>query len=387
MFPHLTERNRIALVELLVLECSIEGRIHQLAIQAESSPRAAELLRELASVARQHQDAVHGRFAAAGLCQEEEVPRTIPTSIPCSPLARLHPASAALRDAYALVSQGLIGWATLFPLAIHVRDSWVVANDGTTGHIIRRHTQDYAAAAGRILAVLPDVLIDELNAAGVECRCTCPGCSIGLCLDAVSMRGLLAESLGAARPPVVEHGVKLTLPRGGSAVARSPLRVGDIVLAIDGQKIETSGQLQHAISNHAPGERIEFAIRRGGSELTIHVEHRRDGEDVNEDECVFPSGQQFYLDQAREARRRLRERRNGGSADGADLTSLSPREVQVLRLVAVGATNEIIADELEISPTTVATHIQHILNKLGAANRTEAAQLAAAGGLVTNSTG
>ena len=346
MFPELSERNRITLVELLALERFIEARFDQLVAQAESSPRTAELLSELASVARQHQDAVYGRLAAAGLCQEEEAPCTIPTSTACSPLARLHPASGALRDAYALVSQGLIGWATLLPLAMHVRDSWVVANGGTTAHIMRRHTQDYATAAGRILAVLPDVLIDELNSAGIECRCTCPGCSIGLCLDAASMRGLLAEALGAARPSVVEHGVKLALPREGSAVARSLLRVGDIILAIDGQKLETIGQLQHAIGNHTPGERIELAVRRGRSEITIHVEHRRDGEDVNEDECVFPSGQQFYLDQARDARRRLREQRNGRSVDGAGLASLSPREVQVLRLVAVGATNGIIADEL-----------------------------------------
>lgn len=381
MFPELSERNRVGLVELLALERFIEARLDDLVAQAESSPRAAELLRELATVARQHRDAVYGRLAAARLCHEDEAPCMAAASTAPGPLAALHPASAALRDAYALVSQGLIGWATMFPLAMHVRDSWVVANSDTTAHILRRHTQDYAAAAGRILAVLPDVLIDELNAAGIECGCTCPGCSIGLCLDAVSMRGLLAEALAAARPPGVSHGVKLTVPREGSAVARSPLRVGDIILAVDGQKLETVGQLQRAISNHAPGEPIQLAVRRGHSEITIQVEYRRDGEDVNEDECVFPSGQHFYLDQAREARRRLREERNGNPVAGAGLASLSPREVQVLRLVAVGATNEIIADELEISASTVATHIQHVLNKLGAANRVEAAQLAGAGGL------
>lgn len=387
MFPQLTERNRIALAELLALECSIEGRLNQLAIQAGPSPLASGLLRETARFAQEHQAAVRRRLAAAGLCPEQQAPGPVPAPAAGATLADLHPASAALRDAYALVSQGMIGWATLFPLAIHVRDSWVAADGETTAHLVRRHGQEYMAAAGRILALLPGVLIDELNAAGIECHCTCPGCSIGLCLDAASMRGLLAEALMAARPPVVEDGVKLTLPRAGSAVARSSLRVGDAIVGADGQRLETIGQLQRAIAGHAPGDCIQLSVRRGGDELTIPVEHRREGEDLNEDECVLPSGQHFYLDQARDARRRLRQQRNGHSTDCTGLTGLSPREVQVLRLVAVGASNRIIADELEICPTTVATHLKHILDKLGAANRTEAAQLAAAGGLVTNSTG
>ena len=68
--------------------------------------------------------------------------------------------------------------------------------------------------------------------------------------------------------------------------------------------------------------------------------------------------------------------------NGAALSSLSAREVQVLRLVAQGATNPIIADELEISRATVARHIAAILAKTGLANRTEAATLASQHGLL-----
>lgn len=51
---------------------------------------------------------------------------------------------------------------------------------------------------------------------------------------------------------------------------------------------------------------------------------------------------------------------------------LSEREVQVLRLIAAGKTNRDIAEELIISPRTVANHVTNILNKTNAANRTEA---------------
>ena len=55
---------------------------------------------------------------------------------------------------------------------------------------------------------------------------------------------------------------------------------------------------------------------------------------------------------------------------------LTQREVEVLRLVATGATNQQIADELIISPRTVNTHVTNILNKIGCENRTAAGAFA-----------
>jgi DNA-binding CsgD family transcriptional regulator len=55
---------------------------------------------------------------------------------------------------------------------------------------------------------------------------------------------------------------------------------------------------------------------------------------------------------------------------------LTRREVDVLKLIAAGRSNQAIADELFISLNTVARHAGNILNKIGAANRTEAAVFA-----------
>lgn len=55
---------------------------------------------------------------------------------------------------------------------------------------------------------------------------------------------------------------------------------------------------------------------------------------------------------------------------------LSQREAEVLRLIAAGRSNQQIADGLVISLNTVARHVAHILDKTGAANRTEAAAYA-----------
>jgi DNA-binding NarL/FixJ family response regulator len=63
---------------------------------------------------------------------------------------------------------------------------------------------------------------------------------------------------------------------------------------------------------------------------------------------------------------------------GYDLT---PREIEVLRLLAAGRTNRQIADELFISESTAGVHVSHILGKLGVGGRVEAATIAARLGL------
>jgi DNA-binding CsgD family transcriptional regulator len=61
------------------------------------------------------------------------------------------------------------------------------------------------------------------------------------------------------------------------------------------------------------------------------------------------------------------------TADGAGLT---PREIDVLRLISRGRSNRDIAAELRITENTAANHVRSILTKTGAANRTQVAMMA-----------
>lgn len=61
---------------------------------------------------------------------------------------------------------------------------------------------------------------------------------------------------------------------------------------------------------------------------------------------------------------------------------LTQRELEVLELIAVGQSNQELAQSLSIAVTTVKTHVVHILSKLGVKNRTHAVARARALNLV-----
>jgi len=65
------------------------------------------------------------------------------------------------------------------------------------------------------------------------------------------------------------------------------------------------------------------------------------------------------------------------------IEALTPRETQVLELVADGLSNKAIAGVLGLSDETVKFHLASIFGKLGASNRTDAVRLALRRGLVT----
>jgi DNA-binding NarL/FixJ family response regulator len=96
-----------------------------------------------------------------------------------------------------------------------------------------------------------------------------------------------------------------------------------------------------------------------------------------DDYIVRPFHPDEFLARVRRAIERARVFRTGVGS------TLTEREREVLHLLANGLPQEEIASELSISSTTVATHIQHILAKLGVNSRTQAVALAHRSGLVS----
>jgi len=69
-------------------------------------------------------------------------------------------------------------------------------------------------------------------------------------------------------------------------------------------------------------------------------------------------------------------------ADHAADDNLTAREIDVLRMIAGGNANKVIADQLSISEETVKTHVTNILSKLGANDRTHAVTISLKRGII-----
>jgi len=79
---------------------------------------------------------------------------------------------------------------------------------------------------------------------------------------------------------------------------------------------------------------------------------------------------------------RVRATSSQPDAEAAIRSELSEREIEVLKLIANGKDNAVIAGDLHISPKTVKNHISNILMKLQIENRIQAAVYAVRSGIV-----
>jgi DNA-binding NarL/FixJ family response regulator len=82
----------------------------------------------------------------------------------------------------------------------------------------------------------------------------------------------------------------------------------------------------------------------------------------------------------------LLRRMSGSAVDTAVAAQLTRREHDVLRLIVLGQTNREIADTLNLTVSTVKTHVEHVIGKLEVSDRTQAAVRAIELGLASATT-
>ena len=134
-----------------------------------------------------------------------------------------------------------------------------------------------------------------------------------------------------------------------------------------------------ALTSFAEEGRVHAALAAGASGYLLKA---ADADEVAAAVRAAHRGE-LQLDPA-VARRLMSSLRAGPRRDLT--TDLTPREVEVLRLVGAGKSNKAIAAELQISERTARTHVSNILRKLGLSSRTQAALWAVGEGLAGVST-
>jgi DNA-binding CsgD family transcriptional regulator len=173
------------------------------------------------------------------------------------------------------------------------------------------------------------------------------------------------------------------------ALAALAHAIGETALA-DGDAVTAAEQLGQALELHSgldlPYERAEIEVRAGvalaaAGERELALERLRDGYRTARKLGARP----LAAEAAREVAalgESVVQRLGRRAAAEANGEGLSGRELEVMRLVAVGHTNREIASQLFLSPRTVDMHVRNILRKLSCRSRVEAAHRAGELGLL-----
>lgn len=184
--------------------------------------------------------------------------------------------------------------------------------------------------------------------------------------DAQGALGSFCESLALFRRHGDQRGVAECL--AGVAAALGALRQARCAVRLFGA---AEALLDACGAVLPPANRARYARNLAAVRMQLGDADFRsllqEGRALPEDEAVA-----FALHEAR-----------GAPAQGEDAGApLTPREREVARLIARGATNRAIAEDLVISEETAASHVKHILAKLGFATRAQVAAWAAQRGLM-----
>jgi two-component system, NarL family, nitrate/nitrite response regulator NarL len=187
-------------------------------------------------------------------------------------------------------------------------------------------------------------------------------------IDVVGWAGSVAQAGQiAAEQPVDVAVVDYWLPDGTGVEATAAMRAHRPDLAVVFLSADDSDNaVLAALEAGASGYLVKSV---SGADVAGAVRRAAEGE------ILVPARQLAAL------LARRRERARWQAERSRRLASLTPRERQVLGLMAEGMDNRDMASRLSISYTTVRSHVRHLLNKLGARSKLEAVVKAADWGL------
>ncbi len=255
------------LANLIALESAIERRLKELIPDLEGHAGAGALLAGFKTMTRGHRLALETRLATLSGSGSSSVETATHPGSHSPAGAAQYPVSSALQEIYTLYHQAVIGYAVLHALATRALDSSWIAEEGTAFHLARQHTRNYTHAIQQVARLFHDVVLWELDQEGSECECICPSCAGGICLCSMAGRLFLSKAWQEAGPIFADEGIYIQHPKQGSAAVQAGLVRGDVILAAEGDTIESLGDMQNAVRNSQPEGVIHLTVRRHSDEL------------------------------------------------------------------------------------------------------------------------
>jgi hypothetical protein len=265
--PQPKERLIKQLVNLISLESYFEHKLKVWIPRVSAHPEAQALLNNFLRLNRDHQDALETRLTTLRERISVDIESTANLAYFNARESHEYPVSSALQEIYALGNQAVINYAILGSLSSRSLDSWTIEDEGTSAHIALQHINDYVPAIQEISRLINDVVLWELYQEEQECKCKCPSCNLGVCLCSVYWRNVYSTAWEDVGPIANDTGIFVQKPRRGSAAFKTGLKEGDRILNVDENKIETTGDIQNAVRNVAPGEEMRVILQRSSGEL------------------------------------------------------------------------------------------------------------------------
>jgi hypothetical protein len=259
---------RDQVIALVAIESAIEESLNLQSALTQTHPQlhaSLEALRTEADAQRQ---------GLVNYLRDNGVESTVPQSPIATLLAQASSSgnlSTLLSVDYAAFNFAASEYSILLEFALRLYDL-------ALRKLAPQHLRTYAGAIQMLSYRLPRVVIEQLNAQGMACRCICPMCSIGACGCMAAAHAWVDEAWHDTRPQMAdEPGFPLTLPRQGSQLAERGVRAGDRLLEVDGAPISTFLDVQRAIRKHQIGEELAFRVVRGSEPAhEIRVRHVSD---------------------------------------------------------------------------------------------------------------
>jgi class 3 adenylate cyclase len=192
--------------------------------------------------------------------------------------------SSALQVIYALVSQATFGYSILHVVAHRQCDSGWGIEEGNSADLAEEHLTDYLQSVEVLHRLVSDVTVWELSRDGLECRCVCPSCGLGICMCGSHGTARLVELWQSAMDPakaLSEVGISLlSPPRAESVALRAGLDRGDAIVGLDGRPVATGPKLMGRISDWS--QRLEKVIKGPDAEEKMRIRVRRPSGRVQE---------------------------------------------------------------------------------------------------------
>jgi hypothetical protein len=251
--------------ELLALESDLEAAVGAQRQAMHAYPEAAAAVERFHAMITGQRDDLRSYLESRGE-GADPTPSGVRAFVGDGP----HPQAVSdiLRNDYTAFTYAAISYAMLVELAFRLYDPDLRA-------LAPKHLNGYAEAAQTINQLIITTVADELAAVGLECHCVCPMCSMGAC-GCVSLGNAMLSAAWHETAPAeeAEPGFPLQPPRSGSPLALAGIQRGDRLLEVDGQHVDSIGEIQAAIRKHPIGDDVQLLVQCGSaSTRDIQVKH------------------------------------------------------------------------------------------------------------------